>query len=155
MRPIFLPLDPAFVATVRSVGPDANGQPAERAISDGDGTPCRCCLGNVPRGEEMLILAARPFPKLQPYAETGPVFLCARECEIWSGTETPPVLSTSPDYLLKGYSANHRIVYGTGRVTPAGELVAYTADLLSREEVTFVDVRSARNNCWLTRAVAG
>jgi hypothetical protein len=154
MTPIFLSLDPSFVAAVRAGGPDANGQPAERAISDGVGTPCRCCLGNVPEGEEMLILAARPFPELQPYAETGPVFLCAGDCVPWSGPSVPPVLSTSPDYLLKGYLSDHRIVYGTGRVTPFGGLLAYSEALLNRDDVAFVDVRSSRNNCWLARAVA-
>ncbi len=155
MTPHFLPLDADFVARVRAGGPDANGQPAERAVSDGAGNPCRCCLRQVPEGAKMLILAARPFPELQPYAETGPIFLCAKDCAPWDGPGVPPVLETSPDYLVKGYSADHRIVYGTGRITPAAEVPAYTGELLDRAEVAFVDVRSARNNCWLARGMAG
>lgn len=155
MTPRFLPLDADFVAQVRAGGPDANGQPAERAISDGAGNPCRCCLRNIPAGEEMLILAARPFPALQPYAETGPVFLCAARCGAWDDDGVPPVLTTSSDYLLKGYSADHRIVYGTGRVTPVREIAGYARELLDRPDVAFVDIRSARNNCWQARAVAG
>ncbi len=154
MRPTFRPLDADFVARVRAGGPDANGQPAERAVSDGAGNPCRCCLGNVPEGAEMLILAARPFPALQPFAETGPVFLCATDCAPWDRSGVPPVLETSPDYLVKGYSSDHRIVYGTGRITPAPEVSGYAEELLGRPAVAFVDVRSARNNCWLARAVA-
>lgn len=154
MTPTFRPLDSDFVARVRAGGPDANGQTAERAVSDGNGTPCRSCLHDVPEGEEMLILAARPFPAPQPYAETGPVFLCARDCTPWDGAGVPPVLDASPDYLVKGYSADHRIVYGTGRVTPVAELAAYAEGLLERPDVAFVDIRSARNNCWLARAVA-
>ena len=63
----------------------------------------------------------------------------------------PPVLTTSPDYLLKGYSAGHRIVYGTGRIVPAGEVPAYAVQVLGDPHVAFVDVRSARNNCFLLR----
>ena len=150
----FLPLDPEFVAAIRAGGPDAYGQSAERAVSDGEGVPCRSCLRDVPAGEDYLILAARPFPKAQPYAETGPIFLCARECDAWDGDGVPPILATSPDYLVKGYSSDHRIVYGTGRVTRAKDLAAYAAQLLSRTDIAHVDVRSARNNCYQTRAVA-
>ncbi len=147
----FHPYDPAFVASVRAGGPDANGQPAERAISDGHGTPCRSCLHDVPAGQEMLILAARPFPSLQPYAETGPVFLCASDCTPWPGDELPPILTTSPDYLLKGYSAQDRIVYGTGRIVPKDEIGSYAEQVFAAGNVAYIDVRSARNNCFQTR----
>ncbi|WP_420397845.1 DUF1203 domain-containing protein [Nioella sp.] len=150
----FHPLDSAFVASVRSGGPDANGQPAERAISDGVGVPCRSCLRDVPEGADYLILSARPFPTLQPYAETGPVFLCADECAPWAGDGLPPILSTSPDYLLKAYGGDDRIIYGTGRIIAFDDVTDYAAQLLSRGDVAYVDVRSARNNCFQTRITA-
>lgn len=146
-----LPYDQSFVGAVRSGGPDAHGMPAERASSDGVGTPCRSCLRDVPEGAEMLVLAARPFPEPQPYAEVGPIFLCAEPCEPWDGEGLPPILATSPDYLLKGYGADDRIVYGTGRVVSAAGLEAYAEEVLSRPEIAYVDVRSARNNCFQTR----
>lgn len=150
----YAPYDSETVAALRAGGSDANEQPAEHAVSPGSGTPCRHCLSDVPKGAGMLICAARPFPALQPYAECGPIFLCAESCAPWSGEGVPPILSTSPDYLLKGYSADHRIVYGTGRIVPAAEIETYAAEVLSRAEIAFVDVRSARNNCYLTRITA-
>ncbi len=70
--------------------PDANGQAPERQISDGSGLPCRHCLSDVAAGEPFLILAHRPFPEAQPYAETGPIFLHAEPCERHGeGTEVP------------------------------------------------------------------
>lgn len=149
----FLPYDAETVAQLRAGGLDANGQVAERAVSDGAGNPCRCCLTNIPQGADMLICAGRPFPNLQPYAETGPIFLCADDCAPWAGQGVPPILTTSPDYLLKAYCADHRIIYGTGKITDAGEVARYAESLLGREDVAFVDVRSARNNCFQTRIV--
>ncbi len=149
----FLPLDQAFVDGVRSGGPDAYGRPAERAVSDGKGVPCRSCLGDVPEGEAYLVVAARPFPQAQPYAETGPVFLCARPCTPWGAMGVPPMLTTSPDYIVRGYTADHRISYGTGQVTPAGDVADYAARLLEEPAIAHVDIRSARNNCFQTRAV--
>jgi len=62
----YAPNDQDFVGSVRNGGPDVHGQIAERVVSDGKANPCRSCLGQVPKGETMLILAARPFPDLQP-----------------------------------------------------------------------------------------
>lgn len=98
----------------------------------------------------MLICAARPFTTLQPYAETGPIFLCADACTPYADDGLPPVLQTSPDYLVKAYGPDARIVYGTGQITASEAIDSYAATLLSRAEITYVDARSARNNCFLT-----
>lgn len=147
----FQPYAPEWVAHIRQGGADDYGHPAERTVSDGASNPCRHCLKDVSKGAEMLICAARPFPQKQPYAETGPIFLCADECDAWAGEGVPPILQSSPDYLLKGYSADYRIVYGTGQITLAADIERVAAEILAREDVTFVDVRSARNNCFQCR----
>lgn len=151
MHLTFEPIDTPTVRALRAGGPDANGQPAERLTAKGSGNPCRHCLDLIPEGAEMLVCAHRPFPEPQPYAETGPVFLCAGDCAPWTGEGVPPVLRSSPDYLLKGYGADHRIVYGTGGVVPAEAVEARARAILSQPDVAFVDVRSARNNCFLAR----
>jgi hypothetical protein len=153
MAVAFLTYDRAFVARVRGGGPDDYGLPAERVVADGVGNPCRCCLDQVPAGAGMLIVAARPFGAVQPYAETGPIFLCADDCAPWAGEGVPPILTTSPDYLMKGYSAEERIIYGTGGLVPAGGLIARAETLFEDARVAYVDVRSARNNCFQTRIV--
>ncbi|MCX7888442.1 MAG: DUF1203 domain-containing protein [Rhodobacteraceae bacterium] len=152
MRLEFQPIPTATVAAIRAGGPDANGQPAERGhVSDGTGVPCRHCLRHTPAGRGYLILAHRPFPAPQPYAETGPVFLCEDACEAWSGEGVPEILRTAPDYLIKAYSADHRIVYGTGRIVARDALEDRAAALFADPRIAFVDVRSARNNCFQTR----
>jgi hypothetical protein len=145
------PYDQPFVNQIRAGGPDAYGLPAERRTSDGKGIPCRSCLHMVPAGQDYLILAARPFPEPQPYAETGPIFLCADPCTPWTGAGLPPVLCSAPDYLLKGYSADHRIVYGTGRVVAADLIESRAAEVFAEARVAYIDVRSARNNCFQAR----
>ena len=147
-----LPTD--AVRALQRGGTDANGQPPERATSDGDGTPCRHCLTMIEEGEAMLVLAHRPFETVQPYAEIGPVFLHARECEPYDGAADalPPVLEDSPDYIVRGYDRQERIVYGTGGVVARESVVERAADVLTREDVAFVHIRSSRNNCWQARA---
>lgn len=153
MLPIkLLPLPSDQISALRAGGPDAYGNPPERAISDGEGAPCRHCLGQIPKGAGMLILAHRPFGALQPYAETGPIFLCAAPCAPWSG-EGLPEMFASPEYLIKGYTADERIRYGTGKVVVREEILSSAAELLELAEIAFVDIRSARNNCYHARVV--
>ena len=136
----------------RNGEPDANGQPPERAVSTGEGYPCRHCLQYIAEGKEVLILAHRPFGSLQPYAEAGPIFLCADDCQRWESADMPPVLAQSPeDRLLKGYSPDDRIVYGLGRITPSADIPTQAADILAEERVAYVHVRSSTNNCFTCR----
>lgn len=70
-------------------GPDANGQPPLRRPALGMANPCRHCLELIADGEDKLVLAHRPFAALQPYAETGPIFLHARQCSRYDGESLP------------------------------------------------------------------
>ena len=83
--------------------------------------------------------------------KNGSIFLCGDACAPWEGAGVPPILQSSPDYLLKAYSADDRIIYGTGQITAAKKIVAVASGLLERGNAAYVDVRSARNNCFQTR----
>ncbi|MES2844343.1 MAG: DUF1203 domain-containing protein [Pseudomonadota bacterium] len=146
----FSPIPTDIARAYQSGHPDANGQVPERHVSDGGGNPCRHCLKMIPKGAGMLILAHRPFPEPQPYAEVGPIFLCADPCAAGGGSEVPEVLA-STDYIVRGYGDDHRIVYGTGAVVRTAELKAAAATRLDDTRVTYVHVRSARNNCYQLR----
>ncbi len=149
----FIGLATEDVVAIRAGGPDAYGNPPERFRVDGPGHPCRHCLRDIADGEAGLVLAWRPFRTLNPYAETGPIFLCAAECAgAEPSAELPEVLNSSA-YILRGYDRHERIVYGTGGVVARGEIIARARELLALEGVEFVDVRSAANNCFQCRVV--
>ena len=146
----FSPISTPIARAYQSGGLDANGQVPERQISDGDGNPCRHCLNLIPKGAEMLVLAHRPFPAPQPYAEVGPIFLCADACEAGGGEDMPQILE-SPTYILRGYGRDDRIVYGTGAVVATETLPEEAARRLADPRIAYVHVRSARNNCFQVR----
>ena len=146
----FTPIPTDSVRAYQAGGPDANGQVPERHVSDGGGNPCRHCLTMIPAGAAMLVLAHRPFPAPQPYAEVGPIFLCADACLPGGGADLPALLA-SPDYIVRGYGADDRIVYGTGAVVPTPQIADRAGALLADPRVAYVHVRSARNNCYQVR----
>jgi len=139
------------VRALQAGAPDAYGNPPEHHVAQGSGNPCRHCLRFIPEGAAMLILAYRPFAGSHPYAETGPIFLCADACTRHEGAAIPEVLRDSPDYLLKGYNGQDRIVYGTGRVVAVAEIPAYAEQVFEQSDVAYIHVRSARNNCYQAR----
>ena len=148
MRFVAIPTD--VVRAYQAGGLDANGQAPERQVANGGGNPCRHCLGLIPKGAGMLVLAHRPFPALQPYAEVGPIFLCADACEVGGGAAVPEMLA-SPEYIVRGYGADDRIIYGTGGVVATGAIAARAEELLADPRVAYLHVRSARNNCFQCR----
>lgn len=132
-------------------GLDAYGNRPEIKVSDGDGYPCRHCLNGIKAGESLLVLSYRPFPSLQPYAETGPIFLHADKCQRYACMEELPPILDSPDYIVRGYGNDDRIVYGSGAVTATGAIADRATQLLARPDIAYLHVRSARNNCYQCR----
>ncbi len=152
----FIALATETARTLRAGDPDANGQAPERQVSDGAAVPCRHCLSDVAAGEPFLILAHRPFPEAQPYAETGPIFLHAEPCQRHGEVaEVPALFLSRAQALLRGYGKDDRIVYGTGQVVPSAEIAAVAQDLLERPEVAYLHLRSASNNCYQCRIERG
>ena len=151
----FIALPTEAVRQLQNGGLDANGRIPESAVSDGEGNPCRHCLCEIPAGEKMLVLAYRPFPDLQPYAEVGPLFLCAAHCERHAeSADLPDMFQAWESILLRGYGANNRIVYGTGNVVSMTAVTDVATSLLARDDIMFVHMRSSSNNCYQARIEA-
>ena len=149
-----MPLKFAAIPTVdarhaQNGKPDANGQIPERVLSDGTGNPCRHCLTDIPKGAPMLILGYRPFPTPQPYAEVGPIFLCADACERHMDSNTlPDMFKDSDELLVRGYNSQDRIVYGTGQVVKTGQMKQMIKAGFRNSKISYYHLRSASNNCF-------
>ena len=152
----FLALDSATVAALRAGGPDANGQIPERQNSDGGGNPCRHCLEDIEAGAPMLVLAHRPFPAPQPYAELGPIFLHADDCPRYEpAAGVPAMFLLRESILLRGYGADDCIVYGTGKTILTADIASAASALFARPEIAYIHLRSASNNCFQCRIERG
>ncbi len=148
----FSALETPVARALQAGGRDANNMLPEKVISQDGGMPCRHCLQYIKAGEEMLIFAYRPFETVQPYAEQGPVFLHGRPCKRHEETETSPLMFQEWEQLLiRGYTRDERIKYGTGKVVKTRFLADECNAVLADREIEFVHVRSASNNCYQCR----
>ena len=148
----FVALDTTITRQLQHGGRDANGQVPQRAVSDGGAIPCRHCLKPVEKGREYLILAHCPFPAAQPYAETGPIFLHADECDRAPDSAKPaPMFSHGRGYILRGYRDTGWINYSAAEVVTPDRIEETAIGLLARDDVAYVHMRSSHMNCYQCR----
>lgn len=135
---------------LRNLEPDANGQSPVEMISDGKSNPCRHCLGLIAKGDAMLLLAYRPFDQLQPYAETGPIFLHKDSCERYDSHVMPDWFDHFDPAIIRGYNEQHYIRYDTGKALAGKELGTACRNILSDTSIAYVHIRS-KFNCFQCR----
>ena len=151
----FVALPTEEVVALQSGGRDAHGQIPERQISDGNGVPCRHCLTRVAEGEPYLVLAYRPFPSDQPYAETGPIFLHAETCPRFDEIgAVPEILTARPEFVMRGYDERDRIVYESCSVVPGDQILEGAERLLEMPRVEYLHVRARSSTCYQCRVEA-
>lgn len=144
----------SFATLVRQGGADANGQPALRTRAKGLANPCRHCLQLIAEGDEMLVLAHRPFTTLQPYAEVGPIFLHQHDCPRYESAQLPAWFARLQPALIRGYGPDDCIRYDTGQALPGPELSAACERILSDASVAYVHIRS-KFGCFQCRVERG
>lgn len=142
-----VPLSPSAAAAIRSTRRDAAGRQVVE-WRDGERHQCRACLELSREDETVLLASLTPFESVQPYAETGPVFLHERACAFTQPENAwPSEFPRSP--VLRAYSAKDEIVdaalVGDRRVEDA------VGALLAREDVAYVHARNAAYGCYMFR----
>jgi hypothetical protein len=143
-------IDSEFVDHVRAAGEDANGQRALRTPAIGSANPCRHCLQLIAEGDDKLVLAYRPFARLQPYAEVGPIFLHRRACQRYEAERLPAWFAALRPALIRGYGHDDWIRYETGNVVAGSDLAAECVRILTDPDVAYVHIRS-KFNCFQCR----
>ena len=143
-------IDTDWVEAIRLGGRDVNGQPAVKTVAQGAANPCRHCLGLIAEGDEKLVLAHRPFGRLQPYAEVGPVFLHASACRRYEGDRLPDWFAHLQPALVRGYGHDDWIRYETGQVVAGAELPGVCERIFENPDVAYVHIRS-KFNCFQCR----
>jgi hypothetical protein len=128
-------------------------------ISDGTGRALSdVCLGNGRcKGEPYLVAGWRPFSASACLRGNRAGVHCTRmtaaPARFWIEAAPCPVFLESPDYILRGYDRDEKIVYGSGGVVPRGSIPDRIKALLCKPDIESVHIRSSRNNCYHCRVV--
>ncbi len=135
----------------RATGMDDFGNPLRRSVSTGSGAPCRHCLRNGAKGEEMLLGSYRLVGPVGIYWTPSPIFLHARECGSYAGmNEIVDIIRTSL-VSVRAYGADQMVLYDLGRVAEGPAAEAPLARALADPRTSFVNMHTAKPGCLLCR----
>ncbi len=154
MKLIVQGLDTDLVENLISGGVDSYGNPRQAHTAEDATFPCRHCLQLIKPGEHKLVMAYRPFTKIQPYAETGPIFLHQHPCRRYCADEFPDWFAFLDPALVRGYDADDWIVYETGCVVAGADIAETCRQIFKHPEVSYIHVRS-KYNCFQCRVDRG
>jgi hypothetical protein len=142
------------LARIRASGIDDFDNVLVPFVDEDGGAPLRCCLRESTPGELIVLLAYRPFPWAGPYAEVGPVFCHAQECEGYKTTDLYPEGFAHRRQLLRAYDRDHRICEGL-QAKDGLQAQNLLKGLLSLDEVDFVHSRNVEWGCYMFSASRG
>ncbi len=103
---------------VLASGVDHGGNTTKPFVEAERGWPLRCCLDDSEPGDEIAIIAWRPFPWKGTYAETGPVVVHAQPCGGPATGDLPTALDER-SMTLRPYGHDQRIAYRARRPRPS------------------------------------
>ena len=143
-----LPIPPTRLSAIIASGRDHLGNPVQPWPVEG-WEPLRCCLRIAEPGDQVSLVAYRPFDDPSPWSEVGPVFVHTAGCPGHDDpARLPQRLRTGPR-ILRTYHADGSMDYADITLVPEGEdIEPALTDLLSRPGVDFVHVRSSTAQCF-------
>ena len=143
-----LALPPARLDHIRQTGTDDGGNHPLRKVTAEGGEPVRCCLRIANPGEELLLIAYRPFDCPGPYAETGPVFIHVERCEGYRESTQYPEQFRGRPQVFRCYDAAGNIVGGC-LLNATDEPEVVIAELFSEPGVERIHTRNVIYGCYM------
>jgi len=144
-----LPAD--VLERIRACGRDEFGNVVAPVADESGGSPLRCCLRESSPGEQIMLIAYRPFPWVGPFAETGPVYVHAEGCKGYADPSRYPQAFAHRRQLLRAYDRKHRICEGI-QAKDGRQAEKILRWLLSLDEVDFVHSRNVEWGCYMFSA---
>ena len=141
-------IDPPRLDAVRRAGADGWGNPFMPYVASGEGEPLRCCLRFARAGEQIALISFAPFEQQSVWREVGPVYVHAERCSGPGEPGVPAGLSRGP-LLLRTYRADGSMNYDHNTLVGAEDVAPMLEDLLAKEEVATVHVRTVLPQCFL------
>jgi Protein of unknown function (DUF1203) len=143
----FEPIRPATLDGIRAAGMDEAGNPLTVQTDAEGGSPLRCCLRETVPGERVLLIAYTPPGGRGGYAERGPVFIHAERCDGYRTPDVYPPTLRHRQQVVRAYDRDGRIAGGV-LVSDGEHAMPVIRDLLSRPEITLVQLRNVGYGCY-------
>jgi hypothetical protein len=123
--------------------------PVELVADEPNSYPCRRCLEDAEVGETMLLVSYNPFLGDSPYSGAGPIFVHARDCDRFPGSDRVPDQLSRRLLSVRAYDGTHML---TGTEVIDGSRLEETVDALFVDgRAEYIHVHNARPGCFAAR----
>ena len=149
---------------IRLAGHDRFGNELTPIVDADGGSPLRCCLRRSAPGEELYLIAYRPFTRPGPYAEAGPVFVHARPCPGYRENDAYPAgYRDWPPMVFRPYRHHAElncdaIAYDAIEIGGGDTAEALIRTIFADPTIDFIHTRNVHAGCFMfsiTRADVG
>lgn len=137
---------PISAEVVRRVRDTLTDEFGNRLAVSRAAAPCRSCLRVTGPEERLILFAHRPFSTSGPYAEVGPVFIHADDCQPYAEPNKFPADFVQRCLTVRGY--NTRGTIEAAELSTPGDPEASIARLFADERVRFIHVRNPAWGCF-------
>ena len=110
--------------------------------------PCRHCLRWAEPGERVVLFPYASIPAGGPYAESGPIFVHADNCQRYSAVERYPD-DFREHRVIRAYNGANNMIDAVVVENQGAEEVI--GNLLANPETAFLQARSVTRGCYTFR----
>jgi hypothetical protein len=148
-------IPPATLAEIRLAGHDRFGNDLIPIVDADGGSPLRCCLRRSTPGEELHLIAHRPFTRPGPYAEAGPVFVHASVCAGYRENDAYPAgYRDWPPMVFRPYRQQAElncdaIAYDAIAIGGGAAAESLIGTIFADPTINFIHTRNVHAGCFM------
>jgi Protein of unknown function (DUF1203) len=148
-------IPPSALAEIRLAGHDRFGNELTPIVDAEGGSPLRCCLRRSTPGEELYLIAYRPFSRPGPYAEAGPVFVHASPCPGYRENDAYPAgYRDWPTMVFRPYRRHAEldcdaIAYDAIQMGDGGTAETLIGAIFADPTIDFIHTRNVYAGCFM------
>jgi hypothetical protein len=142
------------LAEIRLAGHDQFGNQLIPIDADHP-APLRCCLRRSTPGEQVYLIAYRPFSRPGPYAETGPVFVHAGPCAGYRENDAYPAgYRDWPPMAFRPYRYHAEldcdaIAYDAIQIGGGDTAESLISTIFADPAINFIHTRNVHAGCFM------
>jgi hypothetical protein len=144
---VFEPIPPAVLEELRATGVDEAGNTLAAETDADGGNPLRCCLRETWPGERVLLIAYTSPGGQGAYAERGPVFVHAGQCDGYLTPDRYPPGLAHRQQVVRAYDRRGRISDGV-LAADGDHATAIIRELFTSPDVSLIQLRNVGFGCY-------
>jgi Protein of unknown function (DUF1203) len=121
----------------------------EVITDESGGAPLRCCLRTAMPGDRIVLIAYRPFDRLGPFAEVGPVFVHAEPCAGYAYPDRYPEGFRERELVFRPYRFDGWMAYSAIAIADGSRAEKVVEEIFADPAIEMIHTRNVYAGCYM------